>query len=663
MKQTDCHTSRTDEAEPVDAERRRRAKEEQAGRHARRQRALRCWLWAGGIVAVGVVCVVVWYWGIHVPALERARREQDSRERQAAWQAELARLEVGRKSREALAVASPDHPWVNSLGMKFVPVPGTEVLFCVWETRWQDYAAYLASGKNTYGNHANNAGDIDFHSGEHAPGTYPVAGMYWVEAKAFCDWLTTKERAKGQLGADQSYRLPADWEWSVAVGLKESRDGSPEDKDKKIKDVYPWGTQWPPPPGAGNYWSHLGISAGGIARGDWNVDSYSDASPVGSFAANQYGIYDLGGNVWEWCEDRYYANQQGDPLFYNHAYRGGSYAEGALPSSLWSSARCGDNGSPKSYASDIGFRCVLVAGSLPATAEERAKAEARIRAEAESKAREEAEREAATRAEEAKAKAQAQAELWRESLTIAGISIVVALGAVWCCRKIYKALSKCICKRCGAEYSIWTARLGAGVCNTCCEAERNRRAEEAAKHRDTPAPSSSPPPPKDKMLFYYKVKEEEKGPYTLKQLTSMWDNGQITADALHRTSDSPEWVPLLQRFSEPKPLSDAPIAAGEAAPVVTATPTEQLPQKAESRGEKESASNFKKGCLGCLGIIVLLIIIGAIFSPSHDRTVTLDKTQTSELVKLLGTYEGGRPSSANHGGNDDREVDGGIPPR
>jgi hypothetical protein len=86
--------------------------------------------------------------------------------------------------------------------------------------------------------------------------------------------------------------------------------------------------------------------------------------------------------------------------------------------------------------------------------------------------------------------------------------------------------------------------------------EKERREDEpgAGQRRSSLAAPTIPAPVKDNMLFYYKVKDEEKGPYTFKQLTSMWDNGQITADALHRRSDSSEWLPLLQRFSEVKPL-------------------------------------------------------------------------------------------------------------
>ena len=263
-----------------------------------------------------------------------ARLETERKAREAA--VEAARLEAEKRVRQVLAGVSPDHPWENSLGMKFVPAHGTRLLFSVWDTRVQDYEAYAAA-----------AAGVD--SSWKSPGfkqgpTHPVVNVSWDDAQAFCRWLTDKERKAGLITAEQSYRLPTDTEWSMAVGLDEPSGGTPQEKDSKVKGVYPWGTQWPPPRGAGNYHESL------------DVDEFPNTSPVGSFAANRYGLYDMGGNVWQWCEDWYDSEQKSRVL------RGASWVN-RDPDLLLSSYR--RFRTPDDRYSNVGFRCVMVVGSSP----------------------------------------------------------------------------------------------------------------------------------------------------------------------------------------------------------------------------------------------------------------------------------------------------------
>ena len=215
----------------------------------------------------------------------------------------------------------------NSLGMEFVKVPGTKVLFCVWETRVRDYKLFVkATGRNWE--------KPGFKQGPN----HPAVMVSWEDAKAFCDWLTEKEIKDGVLPRNRYYRLPADLEWSAAVGLTKEEGKTPHERSLKIRDVYPWGTQWPPPKGAGNY------------RQSLKVDDYDYTSPVGRFTANQIGVRDMGGNVWEWCEDLLEKKQEYRVL------RGGSW--NSFPRDLLLSSNRIAN-LPSLRFDDVGFRCVL----------------------------------------------------------------------------------------------------------------------------------------------------------------------------------------------------------------------------------------------------------------------------------------------------------------
>src|SRR5205809_343581 len=102
----------------------------------------------------------------------------------------------------------------------------------------------------------------------------------------------------------QEYRLPSDVEWSKAAGLPDEGRNTPEERDGKLPGEFRWGRQWPPPAGAGNYADQTARrSLPKIIEG--YRDGFPETAPVGSFSANRYGIYDLGGNVWEWCLEGY----------------------------------------------------------------------------------------------------------------------------------------------------------------------------------------------------------------------------------------------------------------------------------------------------------------------------------------------------------------------
>ena len=192
----------------------------------------------------------------------------------------------------------------SSLGLRFVAIPGTAVLFATHETRLQDFKAFAQAAGHawTFTPHFPQDGD------------HPAVGVNLQDALAFCNWLTETERAAGKLNTAQLYRLPTDSEWSAAGSIARARKpGAVLTAEETLGDQrrFPWGLAWPPPAGAGN-----------LAEGD--IPGYSDAyrhtAPVGKFTPTADGLHDLTGNVWEWTWEAELKSTQTGHL------RGGSWA-------------------------------------------------------------------------------------------------------------------------------------------------------------------------------------------------------------------------------------------------------------------------------------------------------------------------------------------------
>ena len=185
---------------------------------------------------------------------------------------------------------------------------------------------------------------------------YPVVGVTWKQALAFCVWRTMMKNASQAAAGDaalQDYRLPTESEWEYAArgGLDLM--------------MYPWGGLY-----TRNY-SGCHVANFKPMRGNYYDDGGVQTLMVATFDPNEFGLYDMGGNVAEWTSNafdeasynythdlnpdyQYYAHPDDSPALKRKVIRGGSWKDvsyymqnGTRTYEYQDSAKC--------Y---IGFRCV-----------------------------------------------------------------------------------------------------------------------------------------------------------------------------------------------------------------------------------------------------------------------------------------------------------------
>jgi hypothetical protein len=212
------------------------------------------------------------------------------------------RLEEGKNTDLSLVMQRNEgvvfgRPWENGIRMRFVPVGG-DLMASIWETRVSDYAQFVAET-----NHPAPPSPPFTQEPDH-----PVINVTREDARAFCKWLTQRERKHERITRSHEYRLPTDLEWSLMAGLVEEEGISPGWRDARKQPVYPWGENWQDGEKVGNFADMSAARVPGVAA-ERTIAGYDDGfphtSPVGSFPANALGIYDLSGNVQEWVEDEY----------------------------------------------------------------------------------------------------------------------------------------------------------------------------------------------------------------------------------------------------------------------------------------------------------------------------------------------------------------------
>ena len=165
---------------------------------------------------------------------------------------------------------------------------------------------------------------------------HPVIHVSWNDASAFAEW------------AGKELPTEAQWEYAARGGLKGR--------------LYPWGDELLP------HGEHrCNIWQGTFPSNNTSADGYFSTAPATAFPPNGFGLYNMIGNVWEWCTDWWSTNfgkdgqpfnPSGPPQGKEKIIRGGSYlCHHSYCNRYRNSART--KNTPDTSTGNIGFRCVL----------------------------------------------------------------------------------------------------------------------------------------------------------------------------------------------------------------------------------------------------------------------------------------------------------------
>jgi formylglycine-generating enzyme required for sulfatase activity len=256
---------------------------------------------------------------------------------------------------DEVIIISKDTAYINDEGL-IVNETITRPLGSIWDfynnyivNIYPDETAWVNDFKNSY-----NEQYVRLYFNHPMYDDYPVVGVSWEQARAFCAWRTDYlKRSLGTTRTIEAYRLPTEAEWEYAA-----RSG-------KTENIYPWRQDSP----MGDKGCFLGNFKPG--EGNYTQDGHLITSRVASFQPNEFGLYDMAGNVAEWTSTAFLESgleimNDINPQYYYNAAKEDQYAlkKKTVRGGSWKDVAHFIRSDIRSFEyqneqrSYIGFRCV-----------------------------------------------------------------------------------------------------------------------------------------------------------------------------------------------------------------------------------------------------------------------------------------------------------------